>query len=69
MMMSPEVYREEIKKYTKEELLNEKNKLESFINNYNNDTLTEEEKNYKPSPEAMVNVYKEYLKEIEKINK
>lgn len=69
MLMSPEVYCEEIKKYTKEELLKEKNKLEKFIDNYKNDSLTEEEKNYKPSPEVMAKVYEEYLNKIEKLIK
>lgn len=69
MMLSPEAYIEEIKKCTKEELINEKNKLEKFIDNYNNNLLTEEEKNYKPSPETKVKVYEEYLKEIEKLIK
>lgn len=69
MMMSPEVYCDEIKKYTKEELLSEKNKLESFINRYNNDSLNEEKTYYKPSLKTMVKVYKEYLKKVEQREK
>lgn len=69
MMMSPELYSEEIKKYTKEELMKEKEKFEKYINDFNNNKLTNEQKNYKPSPETVVRIYKEYLNEIDKLTK
>lgn len=68
MMMSPELYSKKIKNYSKEELADEKAKLEQYIEKYNNNSL-KQELVLKPSPSTVVKVYEEYLKEIEKINK
>lgn len=67
MMISPEMYFKEIKSYSKEELAKERERLEQYIENYNNNSL--EKDVMKPSPSTVVSVYKDYLKEIDKLEK
>lgn len=57
MMISPEEYRKELKNLTLEELSERKEKLEKFINDYENNNLSEQK--YK--------LFKEYLGE-ERLN-
>ncbi len=54
MMISPEEYRKELKNLTLEELSERKEKLEKFINDYENNNLSEQK--YK--------LFKEYLGEV-----
>lgn len=64
MMISPEKYREELKNLTLEELSERKEKLEKFINDYENNNLSEQEYLVKPYPKTKYELYKEYLDEV-----
>lgn len=64
MMISPEGYRKELKNLTLEELSERKEKLEKFINDYENNNLSEQEYLVKPSPKTKYELYKEYLDEV-----
>lgn len=64
MMISPEGYRKELKNLTLEELSERKEKLKKFINDYENNNLSEQEYLVKPSTKTKYELYKEYLDEV-----
>lgn len=64
MMISLEEYKKELKNLTLEELSERKQKLEKFINDYENNNLSEQEYLVKPSPKTKYELFKEYLDEV-----
>lgn len=64
MMISLEEYRKELKNLTLEELSERKQKLEKFINDYENNNLFEQEYSVELSPQTKYKLFKEYLDEV-----
>lgn len=64
MMISLEEYRKELENLTLEELSERKQKLEKFINDYENNNLSEQEYSDELSPQTKYKLFKEYLDEV-----
>lgn len=64
MMISLEEYKKELKNLTLEELSERKQKLEKFINDYENNNISEQEYSVELSPQTKYKLFKKYLDEV-----
>lgn len=65
MMIDPKGYRKENENSTIKELYEKKQALKKFINDYENNNLSQQDYIVKPSPKTRYDLSKEYLIEIE----